>query len=133
MTAYMIDTNVCIDAIRRSNRAVIEKLQLHERETNISSITLAELRFGAEKSDRRSANLEELRRFLVQVSVLSFDAAASVEFGEIKATLSGSGRVIGPYDLLIAAHARSLGMTVVTNNRREFDRVPGLRVENWLA
>jgi tRNA(fMet)-specific endonuclease VapC len=81
---------------------------------------------------RRTQNFEELRRFGEAVNVLSFDALAASHFGDIKAHLFRAGTPVGPFDILIGAHARSLGLTLVTNNRREFDRMPGLAVENWV-
>jgi len=124
----MLDTNICIYAIRRSRSLILENLILHAANICVSSITYAELRFGSEYSTRRAANLEELSRFIDSVLVFPFDAAAAADFGHIKAHLFSAGTPIGPYDLLIAAHARSHDLTLVTNNRREFDRVPGLKV-----
>jgi tRNA(fMet)-specific endonuclease VapC len=131
MATYMVDTNICIYAIRRSNPALTQHFTAHEGEICVSSVTLAELRFGSERSARRDANLEELRRFLEVVEVCSFDALAAEHFGDIKAQLFRAGTPVGPLDMLIGAHARSLNLTLVTNNRREFDRMPGLTVENW--
>ena len=128
---YMLDTNICIYAIRRSHPEMLRDFSRHAEDLCVSSITFAELRFGSEHSARRDANLEELSRFIDAVPVVPFDPTAAVHFGELKAHVFKAGTPIGPLDLLIGAHARSLDMTLVTNNRREFDRIPGLRVENW--
>jgi tRNA(fMet)-specific endonuclease VapC len=132
MPTFMVDTNICIYAIRRSNPQIISHFTRYEEDICISAITLADLRFGSERSERRAANLEELARFLDAVEVLPFDALAATHFGDIKAQLYRAGTPAGPLDMLIGAHARSLGLTLVTNNRREFDRMPGLAVENWV-
>ena len=131
MPTYMVDTNICIYMIRRSHSEVVDSFVRHAGNICISAVTLAELRFGSEKSERRTANLEELSLFLDGIEVTPFNAAAAEHFGELKAHLFRAGTPVGPLDMLIGAHARSLGLTLVTNNRREFDRMPGLIVENW--
>jgi len=98
----------------------------------VSSISVGELLFGAAKSSRQLANRLAVEDFLSVLKVPDFDAAAAAHFGEIRAHLERAGTPCGPYDMLIGAHARSLGLTLVTNNRREFDRMPGLTVENWV-
>mgnify|MGYP001055617365 CR=1 FL=1 len=98
----------------------------------ISSITLAELEYGMKHSSNPIKNEQALLRFLVPLSILPFGAAAASKYGEIRAYLQSGGTPIGPLDMLIAAHARSEGMTLVTNNVREFERVPDLEVENWV-
>jgi len=99
----------------------------------ISSITLAELHYGAEKSARRLENLQILAQFTARLEVLAFSTAAAAHFGQSRAEVERLGRPAGPLDLLIGAHARAEGLIVVTNNVREFSRLPGLRIENWLA
>ena len=97
----------------------------------ISSITLAELEYGMKHSSNPAKNEQALLRFLVPFSVLPFGPAAASEYGEIRAYLQGQGTPIGPLDMLIAGHARAESMILVTNNVREFERVPGLKLENW--
>ncbi len=98
----------------------------------MSSITVAELRCGAQKSGRPSQNLEALSQFLIPLEIADFDANAADEYGRIRTALEMRGTPIGPLDTLIAAHAMSLGTTLVTNNAREFERVPNLNLENWV-
>lgn len=129
---YMLDTNICIYLIKRKPLTVLERLRSHAiSDVVISSITLAELEYGIAKSSRPEQNTEALQGFLAPLEILSFDDAAACRYGEIRAYLEGKGKVIGSMDMLIAAHAGSLGCTLVSNNLREFERVPGLRLENW--
>ena len=130
---YLLDTDTCIYAMNRRSEALLSKLMLAVDDTGVSSISIAELSYGAERSQRVAANLAAVFSFARLVQVLDFDTDAAMHYAQIKAHLARAGTPIGPYDLLIAAHARALGATLVTNNRREFDRVPGLSVENWLA
>lgn len=97
----------------------------------ISTLTLAELFYGVEKSAHPARNLAEVEGFAARLEVLDFDGHAAAHTGQIRAELARTSTPIGPYDQMIAGHARSRGLIVVTNNRREFDRVPGLRVEDW--
>jgi tRNA(fMet)-specific endonuclease VapC len=97
-----------------------------------SSITLAELEYGVAKSSQPQQNSEALHAFVAPLEILPFDDRAACRYGEIRAFLEGKGKVIGAMDMLIAAHAGSLGLTLATNNLREFQRVPGLEVENWV-
>lgn len=129
----LLDTNICIYVIRRRPSEVLAKFEAYEvGEIGVSSITVAELRYGAEKSGRPSQNLEALSQFLLPLETADFDASAAAEYGRIRAALERRGTPIGPLDSLIAAHAVSLGATLVTNNIREFERVPGLELENWV-
>ncbi len=100
-------------------------------EVGVSSVTAAELRYGAEKSARPEQNLEALSRFLLPLEVLAFGPEAAAPYGRVRAALERAGTPIGPLDTLIAAHALSLDVTLVTNNAREFSRVPGLEIEDW--
>lgn len=129
----MLDTNICIYVIKGADQALRQRLQAHQNDVCISAISLAELEYGVAKSSRKEANRRMLDAFLEDLPVLPFENEPARDYGDIKVGLFGAGTPIGPLDLLIAAHARALGVTLVTNNRREFDRVPGLSVENWLV
>ena len=129
---YLLDTNTCVYAIKREP-AVLHHLQQHGPEDfGVSAITVAELWFGAAKSSRPASTRESVDAFLKPFEVLAFEAAAAAEYAEIRLQLEKGGRPIGERDLLIAATARSRRLTVVTHNVREFSRVSGLRVEDWL-
>ena len=128
----MLDTNVCIHVIRRRPPDVLRRFEEYEvGEVGVSSVTAAELRYGAEKSAVPEQNREALSRFLLPLEVLAFGDEAAAAYGRIRAALEKAGTPIGPLDTLIAAHAVGLGVTLVTNNTREFSRVPGLEVEDW--
>lgn len=127
----MLDTDVCVHLLR-DRSAPRAPFRGHARETGISAVTYAELRFGLERSAHRRAGEKRLGLLCRDLDVAPFDQEAAADYGEIRQELSRRGELIGPLDLLIAAHARSLDATLVTNNEREFRRVPGLRVENWL-
>jgi tRNA(fMet)-specific endonuclease VapC len=129
---YMLDTNICIYIMKKKPEKVIQKFW---DELNngicISSSTLAELEYGMKHSSDPMKNELALLGFLAPISVLPFGAAAASEYGEIRNYLRSKGIPIGPMDMLIAAHAKSEEMILVTNNVREFERVPGLEIENW--
>ena len=129
---YMLDTNICIYVMKKKPENVLRRFR-EEMDGGIciSSITLAELEYGMKHSSDPVKNEQALLRFLAPLSVLPFGAAAASEYGEIRAYLQSRGTPIGPLDMLIAAHARVEGMTLVTNNMREFERVPELDLENW--
>jgi tRNA(fMet)-specific endonuclease VapC len=130
----MLDTNVCIYLIRRQPPEVLRKFEEYTvGEIGVSSVTVAELRYGAEKSAQKARNWEALSRFLLPLVVAEFGQDAAAAYGRIRAALESEGTPIGPLDTLIAAHAVSLGVTLVTNNVREFGRVPGLEVEDWVG
>lgn len=130
---YMLDTNICIYAMKNKPERVLQRLKAEINEgVCISSITLAELEYGMKRSSNPAKNEQALLRFLVPLSVLPFGAAAASEYGEIRAHLQSQGTPIGPLDMLIAGHAKAEGMTLVTNNVREFERVQGLEIENWV-
>lgn len=132
MFEYMLDTDICIYLMSGRYPQLDKLAKAADQASCVSSVVMAELAFGAENSDRVDGNREQLDLFLAKVPVFAFDEAAARHYGEIRAALTRAGTPIGPNDLLIGAHARSLGHTLVTNNRREFDRIPGLKVENWV-
>ncbi len=130
---FMLDTNIIAYAKNNRPESVLRRLTQYQPEDMcISSITLAELEYGVCNSSRPEQNRIALLTFLARIAVLPFDAEAAREYGLIRADLTKKGTLIGANDLLIAAHARSLGLTLITNNTREFDRVENLRVENWV-
>lgn len=130
---YMLDTNICIYAMKNKPEKVLQRLKDEINEgVCISSITLAELEYGMKHSSNPAKNEQALLRFLVPLSVLPFGAAAASEYGEIRAFLQKQGVPIGPLDMLIAGHAKAEEITLVTNNVREFERVPLLELENWV-
>ncbi|MBR4026342.1 MAG: type II toxin-antitoxin system VapC family toxin [Lachnospiraceae bacterium] len=131
---YMLDTNICIFLIKHKPESVIKKFMQYEpNEICISSITYAELVHGVEKSQAKEKNRLALTLFLSEIEIIAFDDLAAQIYGEIKADLQRKGTPIGPLDTLIAAHAKSLNYILVTNNTREFARVEGLRLEDWVA
>ncbi len=130
---YLLDTNICIYLINKRPAKILERFQRVELgDIGVSSVTVAELAYGVAKSgsDRNRAALEG---FLLPLEIADFDQMAAWKFGEIRSALERAGMPIGPYDMQIAAHALALGCTVVTNNMREFQRVPGLKTENWAS
>ncbi len=131
MLKYMLDTNIVIYVIKRRPVEALEVFNLHADQMCISSITLAELLHGAEKSSKPEHNLRQVEDFASRLEVLEYGAKAASHYGDIRADLERKGTPIGVNDLHIAGHARSEGMTLVTNNMREFDRVEALRMENW--
>ena len=133
MLRYMLDTNIAIYVIKRRPRACLASFNEHAGQLCISSITLAELLHGAEKSSRVAHNLRQVEDFVSRLEVLAYGPKAAGHYGEIRAGLERQGMPIGVNDLHIAAHARSEGLVLVSNNLREFERVPGLRAENWVA
>lgn len=129
---YMLDTNICIYVIKRKPKEVIKNFMLQKPyELCISSITYSELLYGVEKSRAVEKNYLALTLFLSGIAVLEFDSVAAQEYGKVRAALEQKGTPIGAMDMLIAAHAKSRGLTLVTNNIREFIRVEGLQIENW--
>jgi tRNA(fMet)-specific endonuclease VapC len=133
MLRYLLDTNFCIRVLRDRPPGAREKFNLHADSLSISTIVLTELLHGAAKSARPEHNRHEVERFAARLDVLPFDAEAADHAADIRATLERRGLPIGGYDLLIAGHARSRGLIVVTGNLREFERVDGLRCEDWEA
>ena len=134
MTRFMLDTNVCVELLRGRAPRVYERLRTYEiDEIAVSSITLAELQYGAAKSTRPARHEVLLAEFCAPLAVLPFDTIAAQTYGRVRTALERTGTPIGPLDTLIASHALSLGLTLVTNNEREYLRVMGLHVENWLV
>jgi tRNA(fMet)-specific endonuclease VapC len=132
MTRYLLDTNICIYIIKRKSEVVLEKLhRAFHSSVAISSITLSELEYGVQKSEFAERNAISLLRFLAVIDILPYNGSAAREYGKIRASLERTGNVIGNMDMLIAAHAKSLGAILVTNNEKEFKRVNGIRIENW--
>jgi tRNA(fMet)-specific endonuclease VapC len=128
----MLDTNICIYIIKRRPQSVLERFSSFPvGDIGISTITLAELEYGAAKSAQARKNREALEAFVSPLDVAAFDRDAAEAYGRIRAALEQKGLPIGAMDMLIAAHALSLGANLVTNNEKEFRRVSGLRVENW--
>lgn len=132
MLKFMLDTNICIFTIKNRPQQVREVFKRHSGQLCISTITLMELIYGAEKSASPERNLADVEGFAARLEVLPYDAQAAAHSGQLRAELARVGKPIGPYDQMIAGHARSLGLILVTNNLREFERVPGLRVEDWV-
>ena len=128
----MLDTNICIYIINERDDVVLERFEEHAARICISSITYAELCFGVVNSAQIERTTRDLEEFRLDLDVLPFGEEAGVHYAEIRRVLRRRGTPIGANDLLLAAHARSVGATLVTNNRSEFDRVPELRVENWV-
>ena len=134
MIEFMLDTNICIYLIKQKPRQVVERLaQTSVSDVGISSITLSELEYGVCKSGRPEQNRVALLEFLAPLEVLPYDDMAAQDYGQLRSYLTAHGTPIGSLDMLIAAHARSINCTVVTNNAAEFSRVPHLKLDNWAA
>ena len=131
MLRYMLDTNLCIRVLRDRPQTLRERFNKEADGLCISTVILYELLYGAAKSARPEHNRKEVEHFAARLEVLSFDADAAGHSAEIRAALERRGQRIGSYDLLIAGHARSRGLVVVTGNLGEFMRVEGLRCEDW--
>jgi len=131
MYKYLLDTDICIYTIKNRPAQVRDAFIRHQEQLCVSTITVMELIFGAEKSAAPEKNLAVVESFLARLAVMDYDHRAAEHTGQLRAELQKQGKPIGPYDQMIAGHARSLGLVVVTNNVREFERVPGIRVENW--
>lgn len=130
----MLDTNICVELIRGRASRVFQRLRQHRvDEVALSSITLAEMHYGVAKSARPARHAVLLAEFCAPLAILPFDNQAAEVYGQMRIVLEREGAPIGPLDTLIAAHALSLGVTLITNNEREFRRVADLRVENWLT
>ena len=132
MLRYLLDTNLCIRVLRDRPAGLRGRFNAEADSLCISDVVLYELMFGAEKSARPVQNRTDVERFAARLSVLPFDSAAAAHTADIRATLERQGTPIGSYDVMIAGSARSRGLIVVTGNLREFNRVDGLRSEDWL-
>ena len=132
MLKYMLDTNIVIYTIKNRPSQVREIFKKHEGQMCISSVSLGELICGAERSFQTERNLADINGLIARMEVVAFEEHASEHFGQLRAELYKTGQPIGPYDMMIAGHARSMGLILVTNNLKEFGRVPGLRFENWV-
>lgn len=132
MLKYLLDTNIVIYVLKRRPIEVLKVFNTNASRMAISSITLSELIYGAEKSANIDRNLEAIEEFISHLEVLPYDAKASQHYGQIKASLDKRGEIIGENDIHIAAHAISQGLILVTNNLREFQRVSNLALENWI-
>jgi tRNA(fMet)-specific endonuclease VapC len=134
MPRYMLDTDTCSYVMKRSNHAVLKRLQeVQVSDVCISVITISELLYGVEMSPRRQQDEAALNAFLAYVDVLDFPDEAAAHYAKIRADLKKSGAMISANDLFIAAHARSLGLTLVTNNTSAFGRVRDLMLDNWMV
>lgn len=130
----LLDTNICIYIIKQKPPEVLQKFNTYQvGDIGISSITVAELEFGVQKSQRPEQNKQALIQFLLPLTIVSFDDVAASTYGKIRATLEKQGTPIGSLDTLIAAHALSLRVTLITNNVKEFSHVANLKFENWVT
>jgi tRNA(fMet)-specific endonuclease VapC len=132
MLGYILDTDICICVIKNRPPALRERFNRFADQLCISSITLGELIYGAEKSARQAENLTVVEQFTARLEVLPFAEKAASHYGQIRAQLERAGRPAGAHDMMIGGHARSEGLVLVTNNIREFVRMEGVRVENWV-
>ncbi len=131
MLKYLLDTNIVIYTIKNRPQNVRAEFKNHEGQMAISTITLMELIYGAEKSTKPVQNLLDIEGLMARLDVLDYTSEAAIQSGQIRAELAKLGTPIGPYDQMIAGHARSLGLVIVTNNTKEFERVQGIQIENW--
>ena len=132
MKDIMLDTNICIYIIKNKPQSVREKFKEFDvGDLSLSSITVSELYYGAYKSQHIEKNLLALEHFLKPFNILEYDLKASIEYGKVRASLEKSGKTIGGLDMMIAAHAKSQDMILVTNNLKEFERVDDLVIDNW--
>lgn len=131
MIRFMLDTNICIYTLKNKPDRVRDAFVRHQDRLCVSTVTAMELIYGAEKSAAPEKNFGIIESFLGRLAVMDYDLHAAEHTGQLRAELQKKGKPIGPYDQMIAGHARSLGLIVVTNNASEFERVPGLRIENW--
>ena len=133
MITYLLDTNICIYIIKKKPTIVFEKFQsIIPGNIGISSITLAELQYGVSKSAFPDKNQNALQQFLIPLEIIDFDHSAAIYYGKLRSQLEKNGAPIGPLDMLIGAHAQSLKAVLITNNLKEFTRIEGLKVENWV-
>lgn len=129
----MLDTNICIAIIKQKPKDILDKFSEYQvGDICISSVTLAELRYGVAKSKHQEKNLVALNEFILPLEVVHFDESAAQHYGNLRAFLEQQGTPIGPLDTMIGAHTLSLDLTLVTNNIREFKRIPSLKVIDWI-
>jgi tRNA(fMet)-specific endonuclease VapC len=133
MLKYMLDTNIAIYTIKNKPGEVREAFKAHDGQVCISSVTLMELIYGAEASAAVERNLRDIEGFAARLEILPYDYDAALHTGQLRAELKKIGRPIGPYDEMIAGHARSQGLVIVTNNTKQFKHAPGVRVDNWVT
>lgn len=133
MLKYMLDTNIVIYTIKNKPGEVREAFKAHDGQMCISSVTLMELIYGAEASAAVERNLRDIEGFAARLEILPYDTDAAIHTGQLRAELKKLGRPIGPYDEMIAGHARSQGLVIVTNNVKQFKHAAGIRLENWVA
>ncbi len=131
MLKYLLDTNIVIYTMKNRPQQVKKRFQKHHGQMGMSVVTLGELVFGAERSQQVERNLADIEAMAARLEVLPFDNKAAYHFGQIRAALYRTGQPIGPYDMMIAGQARAIGLILVTNNVKEFERVPGLLLEDW--
>ncbi len=132
MLRHMLDTNICIYVIKNRPAGLRERFNRLADQLCISAVTLAEIIYGAEKSSRQTENIKVVEQFASRLDVLPFGERAATHYGQIRADLERAGRPIGLYDMMIGGHARSEGLTLVSNNVREFQHIEGLRIDNWV-
>ena len=134
MIRFMLDTNTCIYIIKQKPAKVIERFRQTEvSQIGISSITLSELQFGVAKSSRPEQNQIALTQFVAPLEIMAYDDGAAQYYGDLRAGLERAGAPIGAMDMLIAAHALSLDCILITNNQKEFARIPNLKIDNWIT
>jgi len=132
LTKYLLDTNICIYIMNKRPKDMIDKFRRFDiGEIGVSTITVSELQYGVAKSKNQALNAKRVEEFLAPLEIVSYDEIAANIYGEIRHRLEKSGQPIGPLDLLIAAHALSRKLVIITNNEKEFKRVKYLKVENW--
>jgi tRNA(fMet)-specific endonuclease VapC len=131
MLKYLLDTNIVIYTMKNRPQQVKRRFEQHQGQMGISAVTIGELVFGAEHSQQIERNLADIEEMVARLEVLPFDTKAAYQFGQIRAALYRTGRPIGPYDMMIAGQAIASGLKLVTNNVKEFERVPGLLLEDW--
>ena len=132
MLKYLLDTNMVIYTIKNRPAHVRDAFVRHEGQMAISSVTWGELIYGVERSSQPEKNLADIEAMAARLEILPLTEQAANHFGQIRAELYRTGQPIGPYDMMIAGHARALGLVLITNNAKELERVPGLRIENWV-
>lgn len=133
MLKYLLDTNIVIYTMKNRPQQVKERFEQNHGRMAISTVTVGELVFGAEHSQQVERNLADIEGLVSRLEVLLFDTKAAYHFGQLRAFLYRTGKPIGPYDMMIAGQAISSGLKLVTNNVKEFERVPGLQLEDWAS